>query len=352
MGGCVLMNEPMQSKAGGSGINTATHLRFLIHQYNPKYELELQTLFDPNDEHGQLLMNHLQTHNIPVVFCSSNDDIKHSNQSTPHVIVLVTPNERSFIAYLGSMNHFHANDIQETKFIDHPSHNNNSHHLHIHVAGYYNIPQFWNDQLKSKLMQIKQLRQNFKHTTTTISLTPQYDSLQLWDGQIISLLECIDFLILSHDEALSISKINLNTNENEMILLAQFFQNISSKICVIVTLGSKGAIALHNGTILHHQPSHKVENVVDATGAGDSFAAGFLFGFLQQTFEDDVDEDVNTDEDKDIDTDTNECCSDPSSLIDQVKEGMKWGCILGAACVQIQGASVPPTQLDMERFMC
>lgn len=53
-----------------------------------------------------------------------------------------------------------------------------------------------------------------------------------------------------------------------------------SQLCptVITTCGSRGAIVSHNGQS-NHVPAEKVTKVVDTTGAGDQFAAGFLYGY-------------------------------------------------------------------------
>ena len=49
---------------------------------------------------------------------------------------------------------------------------------------------------------------------------------------------------------------------------------------VIVKCGAQGAFACQDGQILH-SPGLPVEKVVDTTGAGDCFNAGFLFGLLR-----------------------------------------------------------------------
>ena len=54
---------------------------------------------------------------------------------------------------------------------------------------------------------------------------------------------------------------------------------------VCVTLDQRGCVAYHlddsGGLVEEEIPRIVVEHVVDATGAGDSFAAGMAFGFLQ-----------------------------------------------------------------------
>ena len=46
-----------------------------------------------------------------------------------------------------------------------------------------------------------------------------------------------------------------------------------------MTSGSEGAYFFYNDDV-SHQPSKKIENVIDTTGAGDNFAAGFLDFYL------------------------------------------------------------------------
>mmetsp|Transcript_24877 Transcript_24877/g.35647 ORF Transcript_24877/g.35647 Transcript_24877/m.35647 type:complete len:165 (-) Transcript_24877:229-723(-) len=50
---------------------------------------------------------------------------------------------------------------------------------------------------------------------------------------------------------------------------------------IVVTLGSKGAVAMQNGRVIYRYPLPvKLEAVVDTTGAGDAFAGGFLASLM------------------------------------------------------------------------
>lgn len=60
----------------------------------------------------------------------------------------------------------------------------------------------------------------------------------------------------------------------------EMFHELGPEI-VVFTMGKDGAIISHNGHILGHLPARPIE-VVDATGAGDSFWAGFLTAMLDE----------------------------------------------------------------------
>ena len=47
-----------------------------------------------------------------------------------------------------------------------------------------------------------------------------------------------------------------------------------------ITMGADGAMAVHNGEIVS-VPAYEIDKVVDATGAGDLFASGFLLSMAR-----------------------------------------------------------------------
>ncbi|MDI1296252.1 MAG: PfkB family carbohydrate kinase, partial [bacterium] len=74
----------------------------------------------------------------------------------------------------------------------------------------------------------------------------------------------------------------LFSNEGEIQSLAQIddfetaVATIAAKVPVLVsTCGERGAIAIVDG-VRHEGPAAPVERIIDTTGAGDLFAAGFL----------------------------------------------------------------------------
>jgi len=94
------------------------------------------------------------------------------------------------------------------------------------------------------------------------------------------LLEKIDILVLSQREFNTLfkfkkTKLKLNTVREKADNL--FSLGIS---VVVITMGNKGALIItpENAETL---PPIKTKNVVDTTGAGDAFSAGFIYGFVQ-----------------------------------------------------------------------
>ena len=75
-------------------------------------------------------------------------------------------------------------------------------------------------------------------------------------------------------------------NEQEIISLinAKNFQDVITfgqqlKKILVITRGAKGSIAIHNSQVFECG-SEKNLNIIDLTGAGDLFAAGFLHGYI------------------------------------------------------------------------
>ncbi len=126
---------------------------------------------------------------------------------------------------------------------------------------------------------------------------------------IRSLLEKIDIFILSQREfaiLLEIKRQELTeiiVKENALTLL-----NLGIKI-IVVTMGKKGALLINreNSELI---PPSKVNNVVDTTGAGDAFSAGFIRGFVQN----------------------------PSIKFEVLKRNVKIGNFVAGRCIQELGA--------------
>ncbi len=104
------------------------------------------------------------------------------------------------------------------------------------------------------------------------------DTMNLWIDialdDLKALMQKVDALILNDEEA------RMLTGENNLIRAAQKVLTMGPKI-VILKKGEHGAFIMGEG--LHFSlPAYPVTEVIDPTGAGDSFAGGFM-GFVAKT---------------------------------------------------------------------
>lgn len=117
---------------------------------------------------------------------------------------------------------------------------------------------------------VPKLFAELKQAGLTISLDTNDDPAGLWDGPIKDALRYVDILMPNEHEACSLAK-------------TPDFESAVGKLAELVPLlvvkrGSRGALLQH-GTERYSVPALAV-GFVDAVGAGDSFNAGFLHGYV------------------------------------------------------------------------
>ncbi len=140
--------------------------------------------------------------------------------------------------------------------------------LEMDEEDFEDVDQFYLDPFPAEnsfevhLMIAKRAKEHGKY----VILNPGYPYTKMGFEKLRELLEYTDMVILSEPELEC-----LKVSETDLAKLVDV---------VIVTLGSRGSKAVtKNGT--YYQPAFNVEKVVDTTGAGDAFSAGFLYGFLK-----------------------------------------------------------------------
>jgi sugar/nucleoside kinase (ribokinase family) len=326
-GGDSRLDQPLRSYAGGSSTNTATHLKSLSKHFvkgDDEPQVVLNTVLNPDDHYGQLLVKHAENHGFPLINCRSDDD----KSSTGHCIAIVSGGDRSFMTHQGCVENFSAKSLQIDKIVETEG------PLHIHVAGFFNVTGFWNGNLKEQLMHIREERKKKRpNQTTMVSLVTQHDASNVWDGGLDEVIPYLDFLIMNDLEATRILRRGQGGKEpdpNADIVQEwiSFFSLLNPKACMVVTRGADGAVAFRNGELLSaFHPACKVE-AIDPTGAGDSFTAGFLHGIWEWKREH-----------GELDG------ADFSA--EAVERGLLFGCAVGSSTVSIRGASVPSKPEDI-----
>jgi cytidine kinase len=110
------------------------------------------------------------------------------------------------------------------------------------------------------------------------AISPEFimlDTMNLWidiaKDELVDLLRKVDALILNDEEA------RMLTGERNLLRAAAKALDLGPRT-IVLKKGEHGAFLISREARLA-LPSYPVENVVDPTGAGDSFAGGFM-GFL------------------------------------------------------------------------
>lgn len=108
-------------------------------------------------------------------------------------------------------------------------------------------------------------------TRVALSLSDPF-WVQLHGDDLRTLLDRVDIIFANEDEARGLTQLDD---------VDQAVRSLSERCStVVVTLGAKGCmVATADGTIM--VPAEVVTRVVDTTGAGDSFAAGFLHAMVR-----------------------------------------------------------------------
>jgi sugar/nucleoside kinase (ribokinase family) len=132
---------------------------------------------------------------------------------------------------------------------------------HLHVASY-----FLQTNLQPGLPALFRRARQFGLTT---SLDTNYDPSEKWVG-FDELLSVTNVFLPNEKEAVSLSR------EANVDLAAS---RLGARVeALAVKLGATGALGVRGDQVIR-VPSIPV-NVIDTVGAGDSFDAGFLFGYL------------------------------------------------------------------------
>lgn len=202
-----------------------------------------------NDELGSSFEQSLISSNVEPVLLSS-------TSPTGHVLSIITPDaQRSMLTYLGASSETLPEEIKEGHFED---------TVLVHIEGYL----LFNPQL------LKASLKAAKKAGALISLDLASYTIVEESRELLEEItrDYVDILIANEDEAAAFTGIK---NEAESIkALAE-----KSKIAVL-KLGKRGSLIAHDGTV-YRIDAHGSGEAVDTTGAGDLWAAGFLYGLVK-----------------------------------------------------------------------
>jgi len=167
-------------------------------------------------------------------------------------VILDRLDGRAILTYPGLIGALKAGDVPDNLL---------SQARHLHVASYF---------LQTALQPgLPELFTRAHSSGLTTSLDTNWDPSGQWQG-LDELLQLTDVFLPNENEALALTK--SSSLESALSILGQ------QRPLVVVKRGGQGAHAFRDGTTAY-APALPVQ-VVDTIGAGDSFDAGFIYGWL------------------------------------------------------------------------
>ena len=217
-------------------------------------ELSLNTsLFSliGDDDYGNYCLKKLKEYNVKSLV------IKDKTQKTGITVSMntVKNKDRALLTYLGTIDKFDASQL-DYALLDTVR--------HIHVGSF-----FLQTALRKNLLNIFKTAQE-KGVTT--SLDAGFDETNTWNLGLFDLLKYTTIFLPNEIEAFNI------TGEIEPLKAAEKLACYSQ--IAVVKCGSNGSVCFTNNES-YSSPAIPA-NVIDTTGAGDSFNAGFISAYLNK----------------------------------------------------------------------
>jgi fructokinase len=209
-----------------------------------------------SDNFGELYKKSLQDINVKFSYIEKDEDL-----STGASIILITPDsERTMCTYLGISSHLSASDINEKNIADHKL---------VFLEGY-----LWDKGISEKM---------FKHVISIAKRNKVKIAMSLSDIFCVNRHKQDFYNLLKNQLDILIGNENeINELASKKNLLDSINQLKSLNKLIVITRSENGSIAIKNNEIINCK-GVKVNRILDLTGAGDLFAAGFLKEYLDNS---------------------------------------------------------------------
>jgi len=204
-----------------------------------------------NDAYGRLVLQRLQESGVDTRYVVVDPNLK----TGLGIALCRATGDRAILTYGGSLNAIYPEDITDEFLLS---------GRHLHYGSYY---------LQTNLLPAAPaILQQAKGLGLTTSLDTNWDPAEMWNGGLEIALRWTDLFFPNEQEALAITR---TSSADEA--LAVLIEKVPT---VAIKLGERGVLVGQRGERLA-MPVEPVAQIVDTVGAGDSFDAGFLAGWLR-----------------------------------------------------------------------
>ena len=171
-------------------------------------------------------------------------------------VILAKQIDRAILTYLGSIPALAYDEI-DFELI--------SRCRHMHLSSFFML-----DKLRPD---IARLFKKAKEKGLSISLDTNYDPAERWDDGLLKAMRFVNVLLPNDTEVKAIAGVDD---------LDEAVKRLKNQVPMVgVKQGKDGALAVEDQGKIIYQETIPV-GVVDTVGAGDSFDAGFVYGYLNQ----------------------------------------------------------------------
>ena len=235
--------------AGGSVANTMSGIAHL--KGNPSFIGKINS-----DNFGEIYKKSLEDINVNFPYIQKNE-----NLSTGASVILITPDsERTMCTYLGISSHLSEGDINEENIMNNEL---------IFLEGY-----LWDKGISEKM---------FKRVINIAKKNKVKIAMSLSDIFCVNRHKKDFYDLLKNDLDILIGNENeINELTEKKNLLDSINQLKKLNKLIVITRSENGSLAIKDNEIINCD-SKKVDKIIDLTGAGDLFAAGFLKEYLEKS---------------------------------------------------------------------
>jgi sugar/nucleoside kinase (ribokinase family) len=201
------------------------------------------------DEFGDFCLRELLRNGISTRFVRRDKNLR-----TGVTVSLSTMADRALVTYPGAIAAVGPHLLKKSLLAK---------HQHLHMTSY-----FLQTGLRGSFAKIFS---EAKKQGLTTSFDPNSDPSQTWEAEGLN-------DVLAHTDVLLVNKVEAQKLTRRRDTKSAFRVLSELVPCAVIKLGDKGAVAMEKGA-LTSAPAFEVP-VKDTTGAGDSFAAGFVSSYI------------------------------------------------------------------------